>query len=150
MIQGPDPDNQVCKLPNRNMLISVSLPACDDSTYLKVRCGGRGQVHLMEPLQSFGIALTAAAGHSSCSQTSYTLQTATHTHTTMLVVLQSVYLKYSNLKMFSEPHKDESCLLQSRLQKNKRLQSFVCCCGKQKRISTSNLKYFSHCHFAFS
>lgn len=33
-------------------------------SYLEVRCGGRRQVHFLEALQAFGVALTAAAGHS--------------------------------------------------------------------------------------
>lgn len=32
-------------------------------SYLEVRCGGRRQVHFLEALQAFGVALSAAAGH---------------------------------------------------------------------------------------
>ena len=117
---------------------STSLPACEElqglrSTYLKVRCGRRGQVHLMEPLQSFGIALTAAAGHSSCSQTSYTLPTHTHTHThTHTAVSAMCLLNVFSCNVFRT---ETSCLLQSRPQmeiwrltaggSNTTLQTFV-------------------------
>ncbi len=108
--------------------MDLHLHVCWCSTYLKVRCGGRGQVHLMEPLQSFGIALTAAAGHSSCSQTSYTLQTThTHTHThTHTAVSDDVFIEriHSQNVNNSESLKAESCLQsslsQSRLQTENR------------------------------